>query len=75
MRLIEFLIGHNPICNMICYKQAPGVLQVADVIDPQTEADRSAQRCIISSLQKQFPKVQIFGEEVVAFVCICITKS
>jgi 3'-phosphoadenosine 5'-phosphosulfate (PAPS) 3'-phosphatase len=32
--------------------------------DLQTEADRSAQRCIIASLHKQFPKVSIFGEEV-----------
>ncbi|XP_046557871.1 3'(2'),5'-bisphosphate nucleotidase 1-like [Haliotis rubra] len=31
--------------------------------DLQTEADRSAQRCIIASLHRQFPKVAIFGEE------------
>uniref|UniRef100_A0A1A9W5P8 3'(2'),5'-bisphosphate nucleotidase 1 n=1 Tax=Glossina brevipalpis TaxID=37001 RepID=A0A1A9W5P8_9MUSC len=31
--------------------------------DLQTEADRSAQRCIIASLNKEFPKVQIIGEE------------
>lgn len=31
--------------------------------DLQTEADRSAQRCIIASLQRQFPKIAIFGEE------------
>lgn len=31
--------------------------------DVQTEADRAAQRCIIASLHKQFPKVAIFGEE------------
>ncbi|XP_069116858.1 3'(2'),5'-bisphosphate nucleotidase 1-like isoform X2 [Argopecten irradians] len=31
--------------------------------DLQTEADRSAQRCIVASLHKQFPKVSIFGEE------------
>lgn len=31
--------------------------------DPQTEADRSAQRCIIASLAKQFPQVRIIGEE------------
>ncbi|XP_033736296.1 3'(2'),5'-bisphosphate nucleotidase 1-like isoform X2 [Pecten maximus] len=31
--------------------------------DFQTEADRSAQRCIVASLHKQFPKVSIFGEE------------
>ncbi|BFF92130.1 3'(2')-5'-bisphosphate nucleotidase 1 [Drosophila madeirensis] len=31
--------------------------------DPQTEADRSAQRCIIASLTKKFPSVKIIGEE------------
>ncbi|XP_049788643.1 3'(2'),5'-bisphosphate nucleotidase 1 [Schistocerca nitens] len=31
--------------------------------DLQTEADRSAQRCIISSLSQQFPAVTIIGEE------------
>lgn len=31
--------------------------------DLQTEADRSAQRCIIASLHQLFPKVAIFGEE------------
>lgn len=32
--------------------------------DLQTEADRSAQRCIVNSLLKQFPKVTVIGEEV-----------
>jgi fructose-1,6-bisphosphatase/inositol monophosphatase family enzyme len=32
--------------------------------DYQTEADRAAQRCILASLHKQFPKVSIVGEEV-----------
>ncbi|KAK3094082.1 hypothetical protein FSP39_023996 [Pinctada imbricata] len=31
--------------------------------DLQTEADRSAQRCIVASLHKRFPEVAIFGEE------------
>ncbi|XP_025103656.1 3'(2'),5'-bisphosphate nucleotidase 1-like isoform X3 [Pomacea canaliculata] len=31
--------------------------------DLQTEADRAAQRCIVASLHRQFPKVPIFGEE------------
>lgn len=31
--------------------------------DMQTEADRSAQRCIIASLTQQFPAVKIIGEE------------
>ncbi|XP_076260385.1 3'(2'),5'-bisphosphate nucleotidase 1 [Rhynchophorus ferrugineus] len=33
------------------------------VNDLQTEADRSAQRCIVASLLKQFPNVTIIGEE------------
>lgn len=31
--------------------------------DLQTEADRSAQRCIVTSLSRQFPSVTIIGEE------------
>lgn len=31
--------------------------------DLQTEADRSAQRCIVASLLNQFPNVKIIGEE------------
>ncbi|XP_073814056.1 3'(2'),5'-bisphosphate nucleotidase 1 [Musca autumnalis] len=31
--------------------------------DLQTEADRSAQRCIIASLSKSFPQIKIIGEE------------
>ncbi|XP_067120686.1 3'(2'),5'-bisphosphate nucleotidase 1 [Centruroides vittatus] len=34
------------------------------VNDLQTEADRSVQRCIVTSLSRQFPKVSIIGEEV-----------
>lgn len=33
------------------------------VNDLQTEADRSAQRCIVSSLLKTFPTVTVIGEE------------
>jgi 3'(2'), 5'-bisphosphate nucleotidase len=32
-------------------------------MDFQTEADRAAQRCIMASLYKNFPKVSIYGEE------------
>ena len=32
--------------------------------DPQTEADRKAQRCIVASLTKRFPGINIEGEEV-----------
>jgi 3'(2'), 5'-bisphosphate nucleotidase len=31
--------------------------------DLQTQADRSAQQCIVSSLSKQFPSIKIIGEE------------
>lgn len=31
--------------------------------DPQTEADRSAQRCIIGNLFRQYPGLKIIGEE------------
>ncbi len=31
--------------------------------DYQTEADRSAQQCIIKSLERQFPSITIIGEE------------
>lgn len=31
--------------------------------DPQTEADRSSQMCIIASLQKQYSNLKIIGEE------------
>ncbi|XP_054153695.1 3'(2'),5'-bisphosphate nucleotidase 1-like [Oppia nitens] len=42
-----------------------GELAVVDkgVNDLQTEADRRAQNCIITSLSKQFPKIAIIGEE------------
>lgn len=33
------------------------------VNDLQTEADRSAQRCIVASLSQQFPNLSIIGEE------------
>lgn len=32
--------------------------------DPQTIADRAAQKCIITSLLQKFPSVKIVGEEV-----------
>nr|CAD7197265.1 unnamed protein product [Timema douglasi] len=35
--------------------------------DLQTEADRSAQRCILASLSQQFPEVTIIGEEEPSF--------
>lgn len=39
------------------------MLQGLDASDLQTEADRSAQRCIVASLMKQFPDVTVIGEE------------
>ena len=43
-----------------------GNLNIIDkgINDLQTEADRSAQRCIISSLNQNFPNITIIGEEV-----------
>ncbi|OXU30112.1 hypothetical protein TSAR_003788 [Trichomalopsis sarcophagae] len=42
-----------------------GELNIVDkgTNDLQTEADRSAQRCIVTSLSQQFPGVTIIGEE------------
>ncbi|XP_014673858.1 PREDICTED: 3'(2'),5'-bisphosphate nucleotidase 1-like [Priapulus caudatus] len=40
-----------------------GIVEKEGKHDLQTEADRSAQRCIVASLSKQFPKVAIIGEE------------
>ena len=34
------------------------------VNDPQTEADRRAQRCISATLQGRFPGITLIGEEV-----------
>ena len=31
--------------------------------DPQTEADRRAQRCIMATLRSRFPKLTVIGEE------------
>ncbi|KAK7066465.1 3'(2'),5'-bisphosphate nucleotidase 1 [Halocaridina rubra] len=40
-----------------------GIVEKENARDLQTEADRAAQRCIISSLSKCFPKITIIGEE------------
>lgn len=42
-----------------------GELNIVDkgVNDLQTEADRCVQRCIVTSLSRQFPNVTIIGEE------------
>lgn len=40
-----------------------GIVEKESARDLQTEADRAAQRCIISSLNKCFPKITIIGEE------------
>ncbi|KAL4238494.1 3 5-bisphosphate nucleotidase 1 [Mactra antiquata] len=43
-----------------------GIVEKGGKNDLQTEADRSAQRCIVASLHKQFPNIAIFGEEELA---------
>lgn len=40
-----------------------GIVEKEGINDLQTEADRSVQRCIVTSLSKQFPKLTIIGEE------------
>lgn len=32
--------------------------------DPQTEADRRAERCIVATLTTRFPNITVIGEEV-----------
>lgn len=40
-----------------------GIVEKDGKDDLQTEADRSAQRCIVASLEKLFPEVTVIGEE------------
>ncbi|KAF0297815.1 3'(2'),5'-bisphosphate nucleotidase 1 [Amphibalanus amphitrite] len=40
-----------------------GIVQKTGINDLQTEADRSAQRCIVANLARQFPRLTIIGEE------------
>ena len=61
------------IFSVMYNKQAAGMHQV--ILDPQTEADRSTQHCVISSLRKQFPKVHIIGEEVALFSDIRLLQT
>ncbi|XP_019850537.1 PREDICTED: 3'(2'),5'-bisphosphate nucleotidase 1-like [Amphimedon queenslandica] len=42
-----------------------GIVQKG-VNDPQTEADRRAQRCISATIQSRFPEINLIGEEDVA---------
>lgn len=37
--------------------------------DPQTEADRASQKCIIGSLLRVYPTLRIIGEEEVCNIC------
>ena len=40
--------------------------------DPQTEADRASQKCIIGSLLRMYPALRIIGEEEVCLFMIMI---
>ncbi|XP_067943701.1 3'(2'),5'-bisphosphate nucleotidase 1-like [Watersipora subatra] len=40
-----------------------GIVEKENVNDLQTEADRTVQRCIVSSLYHNFPKLTVIGEE------------
>ncbi|KAJ8924362.1 hypothetical protein NQ315_007158 [Exocentrus adspersus] len=52
------------VSRSVCFNYMVSILmQGLGHNDLQTEADRSAQRCIIASLSQQFPDVTIIGEE------------
>jgi len=40
-----------------------GIVEKTGINDLQTQADRSAQECIVASLAKQFPGLKVVGEE------------
>ncbi|XP_076097512.1 3'(2'),5'-bisphosphate nucleotidase 1-like [Mytilus galloprovincialis] len=66
MRVVSASVAvSNRACQIIRDVLKKGELGIVEKgkNDFQTEADRTAQRCIIASLHKQFPKVSIFGEE------------
>jgi len=66
MRLMASSIKIAPAAGKIIRDvMAGGQLGIVEkgVNDPQTEADRSAQRLILASLKKLFPNVQVIGEE------------
>lgn len=57
--MYKYVIGAKVHCELFVTIQ----LLVQGKDDYQTEADRSAQRCIVASLAAQYPKVNIIGEE------------
>lgn len=66
LRLISASVAvANHAGNIIREIMKKGNLGIVDkgINDLQTEADRSAQRCIINSLLNQFPKITVIGEE------------
>ncbi|XP_026280716.1 3'(2'),5'-bisphosphate nucleotidase 1 [Frankliniella occidentalis] len=66
LRLVAFSINAaNRAGKIIRDVWSQGELGIVDKgkNDLQTEADRSAQRCIIASLLRQFPNITIIGEE------------
>ena len=50
--------------NAAVGENSVGCVVVQGGNDPQTEADRKAQRCIVASLTKKFPEINVQGEEV-----------
>ncbi|GAB0098055.1 3'(2'),5'-bisphosphate nucleotidase 1 [Sergentomyia squamirostris] len=66
MRVVAFSItAANRAGEIIREIMNKGELGIVDKgkDDLQTEADRSAQRCIVASLNKIFPKIKVIGEE------------
>jgi 3'(2'), 5'-bisphosphate nucleotidase len=53
----------SAIIREVLQKGSLGIIDKG-VNDPQTEADRRAQRCIVATLQHRFPGINVIGEEV-----------
>ncbi|XP_069166039.1 3'(2'),5'-bisphosphate nucleotidase 1 isoform X1 [Procambarus clarkii] len=60
---VVFANHAGKIIRDIMKKGELGIVQKESARDLQTEADRAAQRCIIGSLARCFPKLTIIGEE------------
>uniref|UniRef100_A0A1E1XA28 3'(2'),5'-bisphosphate nucleotidase 1 n=1 Tax=Amblyomma aureolatum TaxID=187763 RepID=A0A1E1XA28_9ACAR len=60
---VKIVNGAGKIIKDIMNSGNLGIVEKEGINDLQTEADRSVQRCIVTSLSRQFPKLTIIGEE------------
>lgn len=53
------------ICRDVMSSGKLGIVEkgTSGVVDPQTEADRKAQRCIVGTIKNRFPQITVYGEE------------